>query len=357
MALHSRPLYVIAMKWIQLLSLMSIISCSTKTELKLTLPEPVTNQASALLLKNGKPVVYTFYGLDSTRQQPGVHAKVFKVDLTSGEAAVLPSVPDEMGRLAASASVIKNKAYIAGGYAVLPGGKEKSSNQLFVFDPDGESFTKASDLPVPIDDQIQSVWRDSLLFIISGWSDSLNVNTVQVYNPTTNTWKLGTPLPNESDAAVFGGSGVVAGDDIYFLGGAIFAKNYPPSKGFYKGVINPLDPSQIQWQKLGEYPGEHRYRSAAVFHDKRIYFFGGSNETYNYNGISYAEKKPVEPNKTVLIYDLESKLFSTFDVTENVQLMDLRNASIYQDELYVAGGMRTHQQVSKQIVKFTFPLK
>ena len=225
------------------------------------LPEPVTNQALAGLLRNGQPVIYSFFGLDSTKQQPGVHKKVFRIELTTGKSAKIGEVPDEVGRLAPAASVIKNKAYLVGGYAVHPGGKEKSSTHLFDFDPATEEFTSGARLLVPVDDQMQGVWRDSLLFVISGWYDSLTIRTVQVYNPITNQWKLATPLPDDKKAAVFGGCAMIAGDTIYVLGGAMFQIFYPPSRNFYKGYINPRNPREITWKMSREYPGPYRYRS------------------------------------------------------------------------------------------------
>ena len=313
-----------------------------------TLPEPITNQAAAVLKKKKGEYIYTFYGLDSTKQSQGVHRKVFRLDLQAGRSKLIGQVPDSLGRLASSASVIRNKAYIVGGYGVYRNGKEISSKQVFIFDPGKESFSKGADLPVAIDDQIQAVWRDSLLYVISGWNDSVNVHTVQVFNPANNQWKLGTPLPNEITAAVFGGCGAIKGDTIYMLGGATFAKFYPPSRQFYKGIIDRNDPPSIKWINAGEFPGEFRDRSIAFEKEGKIYFWGGSNETYNYNGISYSNKQPVEPNRTVLIYEISTGLFTTKPVKNPV--MDLRNlVNTSANKTYVAGGMGHGQKLEKAI--------
>ena len=336
--------------WLSILVLV-LMQCTTPPK-EILLPELVSNNAVVALQKNGKPVLYSFFGLDSTKKQGGVHNKTFKVDLESGQSSMLQNVPDEFGRLASSASVIKNKAYIAGGYAVMPNGKEKSSSHLFVFNPEEESFSQTSPIPIPIDDQVQGVWRDSLLYIVSGWSDSLNVNAVQIYNPFNDLWQMGTSLPDEPGAKVFGGCGLIVGDTIFVLGGATFSKFYPPSRSFYKGAIDSNDPIQIKWIKGNDYPGEFRYRSGA-FHAKQIiYFFGGSNETYNYNGISYAEKKPVEPNLTLLKYTIVTGKFQI--VPSQNHIMDLRNIAEIKDEFFIVGGMNAHQQVSNRISKIIF---
>lgn len=311
-----------------------------------SLHEPVTNNAVVALQNDNQTILYSFFGLDSTKQWSGVHNKVFKIELESGKSSFLGNVPDEFGRLASSASVIRNKAYIVGGYAVFEDGKEKSSDHIFIFEVQTEKFSEGAAIPIPIDDQVQGVWRDSLLYVISGWSDSVNVNSVQVYNPFLNTWSIGTSLPDEREAKVFGGCGLIEGDTIYVLGGAMFEKFYPPSRSFYKGVIDPENPTQIQWIKSTEYPGEFRYRSAAFAEGNKIYFVGGSNETYNYNGISYTEKKPVEPNQSVLIYNIKS---GKFTVVPAKGIMDLRNVVKAGTNWYVVGGIGNQQQVSRTL--------
>ncbi|MDZ4716043.1 MAG: hypothetical protein SH819_11290 [Cytophagales bacterium] len=300
------------------------------------------------LTRNGQPSYYSFFGLDSTKRWSGVHNKVFRVDPSTGKSSRLTNIPD-MGRLASAASAVRNKAYIVGGYAVFENGKEKSSNRLFIFDSQTEAFSQGAPLPIPIDDHVQGVWNDQRLYVVGGWSDSLIVNAVQIYEPEADRWVLGTPLPNEPGAKVFGGCGLIAGDTIYFIGGATFAKNYPPSRAFYKGTIDRRDPVRIAWTRAGDFPGEFRYRSAAFFRDGRLYVVGGSNETYNYNGISYSDKKPVEPNKTLLCYDPRTGQFTTKPAVSRI--MDLRGVVIDgRGNILTLGGMTKEQRVSGDVI-------
>jgi N-acetylneuraminic acid mutarotase len=316
------------------------------------LAEPVTNNAVAVLRQGKHTMIYSFFGLDSTKKWSGVHNKVIRYNLQSGESSVVLRMPD-LGRLAAGASVISNKAYVVGGYAVFENGKEKSSNQLFIFNPRDESVQLGASLPVPIDDHVQATWRNQLLYVLGGWSDSVNVTTVQLYNPVADRWQMATPLPDELGAKVFGGCGTIVGDTIYFLGGATFSKFYPPSRNFYKGVINPRSPDKVKWISAGEYPGNFRYRSAAFSRDHFIYFIGGSNETYNYNGISYAEKKLVEPNRTILIYDQLTGRFSLKDLPTR---MDLRSVAVVEpNRILLAGGMGEGQKVESTVVEINIP--
>ncbi len=350
MALHSWSLYPSAMKkYLILLASIFLFSC-TSEELSLQLPEPVANQSSAILIKDGAPTAYSFYGLDSTKSQSGVHKKTMRLNLETGLSQYISDVPDSLGRLASSASVIQNKAYIAGGYAVFPDGSEKSSNQLYEFNPEDESYQLLAPIPVPIDDHIQTVYQDSLIYLISGWSDSTNVNNVQIYNPSNDLWTAGTPLPDETEAKTFGGVGIIVSDTIYALGGATFAKNYPPGKGLYKGAISKENPTEINWIKEPAYPGPFRYRSGVFSQNGKIYFFGGSNETYNYNAISYAEKTSVSPNKTILVYEIKTGLFE--EIETDLAIMDLRNLVQDRDgHVYAIGGIGENQEVLSAIQK------
>jgi hypothetical protein len=334
------------MKYTLLMILANFYMLSYAQTIKL--PQPVTNNSAVVFSKNNTLFLYSFMGLDSGKTWKDVHRKVYKTNLTTNQSVVIGFAPDSVGRLASAASVIRNKAYIVGGYAVYENGNEKSSKSIFIFDPFTEQFTSGTNLLFAIDDQAQAVWKDSLLYVISGWSDTVNVNFVQVYNPATDKWKLATPLPNVKHAKLFGGCAVIAGDTIYYTGGAMFEKNYPPNNHFWKGVIHPTDPYNIQWIDAGEHPGHFRYRACMFAAGNNIYIVGGSNETYNYNGISYKEKKPVEPNATILTYEMNTGKFGLIPFANPV--MDIRSVMIAgKDKFLIAGGMTNGQKVSDKI--------
>ena len=327
----------------------------TPAAAQILLPEPITNNAVAVTRVGKSTIAYSFYGLGAGKEWSDVHAKAFAVNITNGTARRIADVPDSPGRLAASASTIRNRIYITGGYAVLASGKELSSSHLFIFDPQTETYTQGASLPHAIDDHVQAVWRDSLLYVVSGWCDSLTVARVQVYVPSENRWHDATPVPNERDAKVFGGSGVIVRDTIFYLGGAVFEKSYPPARTLYKGVINAANPSEISWTALATFPGEYRYRSTAFVSGERIVFWGGSNETYNYNGIAYANKMPVEPNRTALVFDLRTQSFGTAAIPPRKRVMDIRNIVRISDkpqrsQWAIVGGMQHGQKVSRNVV-------
>ncbi len=313
------------------------------------MPEAVSNNAVTEAVVDGVPYIYSFAGIDKTKDWAGVHLKAFRFDTELGVWDTIPSLPDPAGgKIAAGASTVKNKIYIIGGYHVASDYTETSSNKVHVFNPETNTYeADGTPIPMPIDDQVQAVWRDSLIFVVSGWSNTANVRDVQIYNPSTDTWMAGTPVPNSASWKVFGGSGVIIGDTIYYAGGAKSVGNFGPTLYFRKGAINPNDPTQITW--IGESSNAAiGYRMAAASFDGQPFWVGGSADTYNFDGIAYNGSGGVAPLGRLLGYNPgDGQLTSYEEVISPV--MDLRGiAQISGHQYIVAGGMTTNQEVSRQ---------
>jgi N-acetylneuraminic acid mutarotase len=208
-------------------------------------PEKISNLAVAGITIFGRPYVYVFSGIDSTKNYSGIHARCYKYDLIDDDWTVLPLLPGGQDRIAAGASTIKDKIYILGGYEVFEDGNEVSLNQLHIFDPISDTFLEdGAPIPTPIDDQVQVVYKDSLLYSVTGWSNNGNVNKVWMYNPIEDIWSSCTPLPLGPIFSSFGSSGSIVGDTIYFIGGATEIGPFNLSDRFRKGYINPEDPTE-----------------------------------------------------------------------------------------------------------------
>jgi hypothetical protein len=327
-----------------------------------SLPVSVTNNAVTAAKIGNKSYVYSFAGMDSTKIWSGIHLDAWRLDVENQIWSALPPVPDAAGgKIAASASTVKNKIYVIGGYHVASNGSEVSSNKLHRFDPETNAWmTDGANIPVPIDDQVQAVWRDSLIFVVTGWSNTGNVPTVQIYNPSANTWAVGTPVPNTSNFKAFGASGVIVGDTIYYCGGAKPGTNFPAATILRKGAINPLNPTQITWTFTNTLPAQGYRMGAATMSGSPIWI-GGSATTYNYDGIAYNGSGGVAPLDRILIYDKYYSTFSLSEITGNIpKVMDLRGAAqIGSDEVIVVGGMSENQTVTNRVglVSFAFLAK
>lgn len=362
-----------------LFSIQSLAQSSSDTDYKWSvdkvaeLPEPFTNGAVSLSSVGFETYIYVFGGVDSSLSSSGIHRRCYKVNITNpGDVKRLQDLPDTLGRIALSASRIKNKIYIVGGYYVFPDGSEKSSNLVHEFDILGDTFTsKNIVLPVPIDDHVQDVWRDSLLYIINGWYDSTNVRRTQIYNPVSNNWSIGTPY-NSTMIPTFGASGGINGDFIYIQGGARSDRNaFPSISAYYKGTINPNFPSQISWQTKTSNDSVTSYRSAIVFDgSENPAIIGGCRRSYNYNARDYSTGALLKPLERSIVLD---NSITTYDDPEllfqdkNIKIpMDIRDWGIQRDIsfvlssnssnysiTYLAGGILENGKVSTQILSIT----
>ena len=287
------------------------------------MPEPVSNNAVAAAVKDSVTYVYSFMGIDSTKLWSGIHLKAFRYNTQTNVWDTIADVPDNLSRIAPSANTVKNKIYIIGGYHVYSNNTEVSSNKIFIYDPQSDSYSQGVNLPVAIDDQVQVVWRDSLIFIITGWSNTGNVSSVQIYNPALDTIMQGTPVPNNNMYKAFGASGVIIGDTIYYCGGVEDA-TWKNVNFLRKGVINPNDPSDITWTNPATNPGDKGYRMGAVVYGNTGFWIGGAGNSYNYDGIAYDGTGGVDPLDRIMAYHAKSQTWEV-DTATPFSVMDFRN--------------------------------
>ena len=311
------------------------------------MPESVTNQAVTYAEVNGEGYVYSFAGLDSTKLYTGIHQRGFKYDVLNDTWQRIDPLPSGNGRIAAAASYVKDKIYIIGGYEVFEDESEISVDLVHVYDPATDRFLMdATPIPVAIDDHVQAVWRDSLIYVVTGWSNTTNVPNVQIYNPSLDEWSEGTPVPDNNTYKVFGSSGVIVGDTIYYAGGAkIVGGAFGFSNVLRKGVINPQDPTDITWTHKLAFNAIGYRMGAATWDDQIPMWIGGSEVAYNYDGIAYSTGLGVEPNERILQLDPESNILS--ETMIDLPIMDNRElAQLDERSILICGGMSTGQQVS-----------
>lgn len=322
---------------------------------KSDMPMRVTNNAVSEGMVNGIKYVYSFGGLDSTKMYSGITLKAFRYNTQTNSWDSIPSLPDTLGKIASAASTVKNKIYIIGGYHVLANSNEISSNKIHIYDPEINNYlSDGANIPKPIDDHVQCVWRDSLIYVITGWSNTANVPDVQIYNPSSDSWLSGTNVPNNNIYKAFGASGTIVGDTIYYYGGASSGFNFPAQSSLRKGVIDPLNPSSISWSNPVSFTGYPGYRMAVTSdYMGNVYFIGGSSITFNYNGIAYNGSGGVNPNNRNLFYNAIS---SQWGIDSSQQyLMDLRGiANVSSTVKYISGGMIAGQEVSHKTLMLTF---
>ncbi|SFT53583.1 Galactose oxidase, central domain [Lishizhenia tianjinensis] len=314
-----------------------------------TLPMATTNNALCEGFVNSERFVYSFGGLDTSKIYSGIHRKSFRYNVSQNHWTSIDDVPDTLGKIASAASYVHGKIYVLGGYHVLSNGTEISSNRVHIYNPVTESWeSDGSPIPFPIDDHVQTVYKDSLIFVIGGWSNTNNVPHVQVYNVYTDSWTQATQIPNNSIFKSFGASGYMIGDTIFYAGGVSDGTNFLARKYMRKGVLQNGDPYNILWTQMDDLPGDPLYRAACSGYQNTVFWMGGSAKAYNYNGIAYDGSGGVDPNKRIVHYQsVDQDLIEINNAS--IALMDLRGiAKIGGGNWILAGGMDTSQVVSNK---------
>lgn len=292
---------------------------------------------------------YSFGGIDSTLHHAGIHLESWRYNTVSELWTQLPNLPDTMGKIAMGVSRVDSIIYVIGGYHVFNSGSELSSNKVHRFNTQTNSFLPdGAEIPVPIDDHVQCTYRDSLIYVITGWSNSNNVNNVQIYHTRSNTWSQGTPVPNNILYKAFGASGIVSGDSIFYLGGAQYGVNFPARAELRIGKINPLDYTSIQWKDTVLNSNYKVYRSGVIEKDGWLAWVGGSSTTYNYNGVAYNGSGPVSPRDSALF--IHSKTLQHMRSVCRAP-MDIRSMSENSGKFYTYGGIQDSLQSSRDLIE------
>lgn len=315
------------------------------------LPVAVTNNAVASGTIDSVRWVVSLLGIDSTRRWSGITRGAFAWTSKTRQWRRLPDVPGPRGRIAASAQIVRDRVFLLGGYTVDSAGSERSVPNVDIYDPRERAWRRGADIPVAIDDAVLGVYRDSLLYIVSGWHDTNSVQTVQLYDVVRDAWYPTTPIPGP---AVFGHSGGIAGNTIVFVDGVVRQAGpvkYRLIPQVWIGTIDPKQPTNIVWRAGPAHPGPSVYRAAVGRCGTQLVFAGGTDNPYNYNGIGY-DGRPSEPSALTFAFDTRRGEWAQ-GPRLGVPSMDHRGMAIVGDTAWIAGGMRSGQVVSAAEVPIT----
>lgn len=312
------------------------------------MPEPHANNAVTGLTLDGKLHVVSFLGLKSGKSWKDTSVEAYMIRAGDKNWERLPDVPVKEGRLAASAETVGRHVYLFGGYTVAKDGSEKSTPEVFRFDPIRKNYERMRDMPTPVDDMATFVYGDRYIYLVSGWHDEGNVSLVQVFDTKKNEWFKATDYPG---TPVFGHAGGIVGNKFVIADGVAVVGKKDGKRIFdtvnegWMGTIDPSDPKKITYRRLPQLPGRGHYRMAAAgdVQSNRIIFVGGTSTAYNYNGIGY-NGTPAKASKHVFAWDFtEDKWKALKD--KPVATMDHRGMFKWKDAWWTVGGLDSERKV------------
>ncbi len=342
---------------IQTFIIFSLFSLPALARLSLPdLPEPVTNNAVALVTTDEGTYVLSFMGLGPGKGYRDVHNKVWALKLGDTHWQQRSPVPSSLaldGRLASVAVGIKGKAYIFGGYTVAEDHSEISSPDNFVYDVRSDRYQRIAATPVPVDDAVALVYRQRYIYLISGWHNDGNVNLVQLYDSQRDHWQQASSFPG---LPVFGHAGGIIDRQMLICDGVKVQVRPKQRRRFlaeaacYSGTIDRNQPAKIDWRLASHPPARARYRMAAtaIFAPQPgLVFVGGSVDPYNYDGMAYDGKPSLADNK-LWFYSFSLQQWQLKTLAEAT--MDHRGLlSLDENTLVTVGGMQDPQQVSDKV--------
>ena len=315
------------------------------------LPIPVSNNAVVITHAGKESRIFSFMGLGPKKTWDAITNKTFALDLPTGKWTEVRPVPGVAGRLAASAASVRDQIVLIGGYVVDAQGDEITVSDVNIYFPDEDHWYRAEDAPVPVDDSVIGVYRDRYVYLVGGWSKTEPTNKVQIYDVEKNKWTEATPIPG---TPVFGHAGALVGDTIVYVDGAYKNPNGPNPKYIassecWMGKIAKGDLTKIEWTKLPAHPGPARYRIAAGAPDKdKIFFSGGTDNPYNYNGIGY-NGQPSEPSPLTFAFNLKTGKWETINENTPDPVMDERVLVVTHRGLLIVGGMEKGQTIVPKV--------
>jgi N-acetylneuraminic acid mutarotase len=328
-------------------------------ELKLApLPQPVTNNAVAGLKVHGGTLLFSFMGVGAKKSWDAVTNTAYYLDPDWEKWYPLKPVPGTAGRIGAVAAAARGNLFVFGGFVIDNQNRGQTLADVDIYETDNRRWSRGEDMPASVGDAVIGVYRDRYIYVIDGRGPNGIVSKAQVYDSENSKWIEATPPPG---TAVYGHSGTILDDTIVYIDGAYrdatAARPVPAtSDQCWIGRINHKDLSKIEWSKLPPHPGNARYRIAAGASekDRKIYFTGGTDNPYDYNGVGY-DGKPAEPSPVTFAFDLKGNKWEVVNENTTNPTMDNRQVLVIRDNLVTVGGMQKGQTVTAHVA--LIPLK
>jgi N-acetylneuraminic acid mutarotase len=209
--------------------------------------------------------IYTLGGRVGWTQETGtIDSGANEVyDPSTGTWQILAPKPTNISDV--NAEVINGKIYVVGGLnSQFP---SLSTNEMY--DIARDEWINKTTMPYPVSSYVSAV-VDNRIYVIGGLGPFFN-NQTQIYDPQTDSWSLGTPIPTTVFHAAAGATtGIVAPKRIYVVGGSSDGGLFSEGTGLVQ-VYNPMTGT---WSRGSSMPTARFGLTVAVV-DDQIYAIAG----------------------------------------------------------------------------------
>jgi len=213
-------------------------------------------------------IIYVISGWDGTDFTTDVQA----YNTTSNTWSTKAAIPNGVWEASATTGN-DGKIYVIGGYNAT----DSYQNMTQIYDPSADSWTRGADMPTERWGLSVVKGADGLIYAMGGYNGSA-LSVVEAYNPSTNTWTTKASMPTPKLEF-----GVAPGPDkkIYLIGGGT---NLGNNVGPFFNTVEIYDPATNTWSIPGWsesiMPTARKELGATTGKNGMIYAIGGANGAY-----------------------------------------------------------------------------
>ena len=221
-------------------------------------------------------------------------------------------------RYGLASCVVNNKIYVLGGATT---DDKHLLNTLEVFDPSTNTWSTPKTTGTSTTRYVLAAHAvNGKIYAIGGWNGRTDVNTLEVFDPSTNTWSTPKTTGEFTATGAFA-SGVVNGK-IYVIGGI----NSTDTSAALLNTVQVFDPLTNTWNTpttTGTITPRWALCSGVV--NGKIYVMGGADTNSALN--------------TVEVFDPSANTWSTAKTTGTFTPRNWVTSSVVDGKIYVMGGM------------------
>lgn len=160
-------------------------------------------------------------------------------------------------------ALLNGKIFVIGGADYT---EEGAVDTVEIYDPTSNEWSVGAALPFELD-HAPSIVYDGKIYVIGGFlKDKITTDKLLIYDPEANEWTEGTPLPSPRASTV----AEVVNGSIYVISG-LDIEHDPVDRNDVYHIENDT------WSSKAPIPGEHRlkHHAASAEVDGKIYVIGG----------------------------------------------------------------------------------